>query len=232
MNSLQTSSELSWNVGCVQLKPAFFIIFLSLSTASQYTNRKNFFPSANGKRATPFTIGSGHVNPNAAADPGLVYPISNTAYRTFLCSPDSGLGSADSVVDSSLFCKTYPSTKAVDLNIPSITFYRSAVEKTSRTTRTLKNVGPAATYYAKVFSPAGSTLKVSPTKLTFAKDRSLTYNITITPKRASSKVRGSTLTESTSTNTVTAKMYWTFGAIYWSDNKGHQVRSAVSLNAI
>lgn len=207
-------------------------MILSVCAASQYTNRKNLIPVDSAKIATPFSKGSGHINPNSAADPGLVYPISDSGYDTFLCSPDSGLSLPESQGNYSLYCKTYPSSKAVDLNIPSITFFNVKAGKNSSTSRTLKNVGPAATYYVRIDSPAGSVLTVTPTKLKFAKGQTLKYNVTIVPSQSSSKVQSSTLTTGTTNFTVSAELYWTFGAITWIDNKGHSVRSVVALNAI
>ena len=42
--------------------------------------------SATTKKATPFEYGAGHIWPNRAADPGLVYELSTTDYLNFLCA--------------------------------------------------------------------------------------------------------------------------------------------------
>lgn len=38
------------------------------------------------KSATPFAYDAGHVHPNLAADPGLVYELTVNDYLNFLCA--------------------------------------------------------------------------------------------------------------------------------------------------
>lgn len=187
--------------------------------------------------ASPFSKGAGHLNVNSALFPGLVYPISNAGYRAFLCSSESGLSKASSLFNKRLYCgSTYPSTRAVDLNIPSVVFLRARAKTVSKTKRTLKNVASTTgTYTVSVKSPTGSSLRVSPTKLYFGKGATKSYSISINPSRASKSVKGATVTKWVPQNeTVTYKgtFYWTFGTITWSDGKGHKVRINVALNAI
>lgn len=210
----------------------FFLMKYPFLSALEMTNRKNPIPFTNGVKATPFDMGFGHINPNSAVDPGLVFPITNHAYTGFLCSPDSGLGSPNSTIDPSLYCRKFPSTKALHLNLPSISFFNVKAGISTSTRRFVKNVGPPSTYTVVVKSPLGSVLKVSPTKLEFRRDKVLSFNVKVIPYRPSDKVQGVFFSNSTRWNTVQAKIAWTFGSITWADNKGHKVRSVVVLNSV
>ena len=57
----------------------------------------------------PWGQGAGHVDPTAAADPGLVFLADATDYKKYLC----GLGMADQCAEGSI--------KGYNLNMPSIT---------------------------------------------------------------------------------------------------------------
>lgn len=179
---------------------------------------------SSGLKATPFSIGAGEINPNSALNPGLVYPISNSGYRTFLCS-DYAFGS--------FYCFNFENiTRAIDLNLPSVSFYSVSTNTVSRTRRTLELVGPPGRYIASVKSPPGSILSVSPSKFDFSTNaRFHTYKILIKPTNKSENVAGSTFTGPSDFYTVQDRLYWTFGSITWYDNKGHVVRINVVLNA-
>ncbi|RWR87687.1 Peptidase S8/S53 domain-containing protein [Cinnamomum micranthum f. kanehirae] len=104
--------------------------------------------------ANPFHFGSGIVNPNRAADPGLIYDMNMTDYFDYLCSMGY---SAD--------C---PSKKhsMLNLNLPSITIPNLRGSVT--VTRTVTNVGPVdSTYVASIEHPLGVKVGVKPLKLAF-----------------------------------------------------------------
>lgn len=88
---------------------------------------------ANGrveKIADPFDYGAGFINPNMAADPGLIYDISASDYLKFFnCM--GGLGSGDN-------CTTVKGSLA-DLNLPSIAIPNLKTFQTA--TCILTNVG-------------------------------------------------------------------------------------------
>lgn len=56
------------------------------SSATTAANDGNPIPDETGAEATPFSYGSGHVNPVSALDPGLVYDTTLADYTNFLCS--------------------------------------------------------------------------------------------------------------------------------------------------
>ncbi|CAL4954933.1 unnamed protein product [Urochloa decumbens] len=57
-----------------------------MTTATTVANDGNPIQDETGAEATPFSYGSGHVNPVAAMDPGLVYDTTLADYANFLCS--------------------------------------------------------------------------------------------------------------------------------------------------
>ncbi|KAJ4747967.1 Subtilisin-like protease [Rhynchospora pubera] len=152
--------------------------------------------------ATPFSYGSGHVNPNAAADPGLIYDLNATDYLNFLCS----IGYTPNQLAS--FQQGYkcpsPPINTYDFNYPSFTIYNLTSSVT--VTRTVKNVGPAGTYTAKVEEPKGISIKVDPNSLKFAAGEEKTFKVTF--------------------NVSTPSLDYVFGSITWSD-ANRKVRSPV-----
>lgn len=153
--------------------------------------------SSQDTAATPFDEGTGHVVPNAAIDPGLVYNSGFLDWFGFLC----GTGQLASSACSSLAID--PS----DLNTPNIAIGELAGSQTVR--RTVTNVGAAGTYHVSVDAPPGINVSVSPASLTLAAGEYATYEVTFT-----------------STSAATLEAY-TFGNLTWSDGAGHSVRSAL-----
>ncbi|KAL0398923.1 UNVERIFIED_CONTAM: Subtilisin-like protease SBT5.4 [Sesamum radiatum] len=56
-----------------------------MTTARIRDNTVNPMRNADYQAATPFAYGSGHIRPNRAVDPGLVYDLSVNDYLDFLC---------------------------------------------------------------------------------------------------------------------------------------------------
>ncbi|XP_078154562.1 subtilisin-like protease SBT5.4 isoform X2 [Carex rostrata] len=178
-----------------------------MTTASIKDNQGKNILSSSFITATPFSYGSGHVNPNAAADPGLIYDLNATDYLNFLCS----VGYTS--MQLSLFEPGYqcPSNRLdiKDLNYPSFSIYNLTGSVT--VTRTIKNVGPAGTYTATVDEPRGIRLKVEPDSLMFGAGEEKKFNVTFTVDTPSSN--------------------YVFGSITWSDGTRY-VRSPVAVQTI
>ncbi|ONK71727.1 uncharacterized protein A4U43_C04F11740 [Asparagus officinalis] len=104
------------------------------------------------KLADPFDFGGGHVNPNAAADPGLVYDINpKDFFKFFQCA-----GIDCNKTMSNLY----------DLNLPSISIHDLKTAKT--VSRTVTNVGKVdSVYKAVVQAPIGVKMVVKPSVLHF-----------------------------------------------------------------
>jgi len=116
-------------------------------------------------RPTPFGIGAGMVQPNAALDPGLVYDAGLNDWLGFLC----GVGEA-----------CFPPIEAIDpsdLNHPSIAIGHFVGQQTIQ--RTVTNVAQhASRYTVSVEAPAGISVSVSPRRFTIAPGETQTYKVT------------------------------------------------------
>ncbi|EAY87746.1 hypothetical protein OsI_09161 [Oryza sativa Indica Group] len=171
---------------------------------------------ATGTESTPFVRGAGHVDPNRALDPGLVYDAGTEDYVSFLCT----LGYSPSII--SLFttdgsvanCSTkFPRTG--DLNYAAFAVVLSSYKDSVTYHRVVRNVGSNANavYEAKIDSPSGVDVTVSPSKLVFDEShQSLSYDITI----------------AASGNPVIVDTEYTFGSVTWSDGV-HDVTSPIAV---
>jgi hypothetical protein len=150
-----------------------------------------------------FGYGAGHLNPNPAADPGLVYDISTADYGRFLCglnlTPPAGAGT----------CASLGSIQPFDLNLASLT--AANVIGTVTLNRRVTNVTAATSTYLATASLAGWDTVVTPTSLTIGPGASATYKVALT-------------------RTSAALNTWTFGSLTWSDGV-HTVSSPLSANA-
>ncbi|KAF6159808.1 hypothetical protein GIB67_030066 [Kingdonia uniflora] len=134
--------------------------------------------------ASPLGIGSGHIDPNRALDPGLIYDVGAKDYSNLLCSMDLTREQFLTITRSSSYNCSNPSS---DLNCPSfIAFFNETSTTTTvqEFTRTATNVGSgAATYKANLIQPNGTRVTVSPKKLVFRKKfEKLSYTVRIQDK--------------------------------------------------
>lgn len=140
-----------------------------------YQNQKNTAPNT-PIVGNPFGFGAGHVEPNAAADPGLVYDASWNDWLAFLCGAQPGTVGPNTC--NALAGMGY-SLDPSGLNYPSIAIGALAGSQTVE--RTVTNVGAAeATYVVSIQNPAGHTVSVSPSSLTIPSGESATFSVTIT----------------------------------------------------
>ncbi|KAF8096953.1 hypothetical protein N665_0298s0023 [Sinapis alba] len=168
-----------------------------------------FAVGSNKKLADPFDYGGGLVNPESAADPGLVYDMGIKDYISYMCSAGYNDTSISRVLGKKTNCP-YPEPSILDINLPSITIPNLDQEVTL--TRSVTNVGPKnSVYKAVVEPPLGITLTVYPTTLVF--------------DSADKKVLSFTVTAKTSHKVNTG---YFFGSLTWTDGV-HDVRIPVSV---
>ncbi|TKW41881.1 hypothetical protein SEVIR_1G346900v4 [Setaria viridis] len=167
-----------------------------------------------GEASTPFVRGAGHVDPNCAVDPGLVYDAGTDDYISFLCA--LGYTAKQIAVltrDGSVTDCSKRSGSVGDHNYPAFSVVFSSGDGKVTQRRVVRNVGSnaMATYTASVTSPAGVRVTVEPPTLQFsATQKTQEYAITFTAQQGS----------------VTEK--YTFGSIVWSDGK-HKVTSPIAI---
>ncbi|XP_072964814.1 uncharacterized protein [Typha angustifolia] len=176
-----------------------------------------------GRPANPLAMGSGHIAPNKALNPGLLYDAASEDYVRLLCALNFTVNQIKVITKSSAVdC----SDASLDLNYPSfIAFFD--VNRTSTTTtankivkkftRTLTNVGDAvATYYVKVKKIKGFSISVVPDKLVFGdkyEKKSFTLIIEGNMKKKKNEV--------------------VHGSMTWVDDKGkYEVRSPIVATTI
>ncbi|CAO2191063.1 unnamed protein product [Urochloa humidicola] len=122
------------------------------------------------KIADPFDYGGGHINPNRAADPGLIYDIDPNDYKYFFgCTIKKSVSCNATSVPGYLL--NLPSISVPDLRYPVIV------------SRTVTNVGEVdAVYHVAIESPAGVKMEVEPSVLVFnAANKVHTFQVKMSP---------------------------------------------------
>ena len=115
-----------------------------------------------------FRQGAGHVRPNSAADPGLVFDSNMTDWLGFLCGTQ--------LPSSYCTVRGIPVVSPSNFNGASIAI--SALPGSKTVTRTVTNVGAKGTYSFS-FSGAGINASVSPATFTLKPGEKQTLQITI-----------------------------------------------------
>jgi subtilisin family serine protease len=132
----------------------------ALKSALVTTARQNIVKEDGSTPANPFDFGGGHLLPNPAVAPGLVFDAGAEDYAAFQC----GRGEAPLGADCAGLVSDGFSTDPSDLNQPSIAIDSLVSERTVR--RRVTNVGPPDTFVASVDTPNGIELAVEPATLT------------------------------------------------------------------
>ncbi len=146
-----------------------------------------------------FRQGAGHVQPNSAADPGLVFNAGWNDWLAFLCGGSSAVGPATCAALQGLGY----STDLSDYNSASIAIGDLAGAQT--VTRRVTNVGSSpATYTASYTGMVGFDVEVSPASLTLDRGETGTFTVSFT-------------------RTTAALNAYTGGQLTWTDGT-HNVR--------
>ncbi|WJX77277.1 hypothetical protein P8452_60599 [Trifolium repens] len=181
-----------------------------MTTATTRDNTKKPIRDAFDKKlANPFTYGSGHIQPNSAIDPGLVYDLTIIDYLNFLCAS----GYKQKLITKLNFNMTFKcsgSHSINDLNYPSITLPNLGLNVVN-VTRTVTNVGPPSTYFVKAQLP-GYKISVVPNSLNFKKTgEKKTFQVSVQARSVTRR-----------------RKKYQFGELKWSNGK-HIVRSPITV---
>jgi len=178
----------------------------TIKSAFMTTARRSL--TASGTAAIPFDFGAGHIVPNDANDPGLVYDVGDDEYDAFACgiaSPAVAAERCDELATAGF------AFSAADLNQPSIAIARLANERTI--TRRVTNVtDQTESYVADVVMPAGIGVSVVPASITVPAGQSVSFDVTF--------------------NYVSGTLdQWRFGSLTWTSSE-HSVYSPIAIRPI
>ncbi|OIT32039.1 PREDICTED: subtilisin-like protease SBT5.3 [Nicotiana attenuata] len=180
-----------------------------MTTARTRDNAIEPMLNASHIKTSPFAYGAGHVRPNRAMDPGLVYDLTIDDYLSFLCAQGYNETQIKTFTQGPFKCPE--PVNFIDMNLPSITVPN--LNGSVTVTRTLKNVGSPGTYKARIRRPIGISAVVEPNSLEFKNiGEEKSFKLTL-------KVKG----------TKGPKDY-VFGQLIWSDSK-HYVRSPIVVKS-
>ncbi|MCB1845768.1 MAG: S8 family serine peptidase, partial [Halioglobus sp.] len=159
-------------------------------------------------QAIPFDFGAGHIKPNSALNPGLVYDAGDDDYDAFACairSPAVAQTRCDELLAAGV------SLDPSDMNQPSIAVARLAHSQT--VVRRVSNVGEeAASYTASVESPPGIETVVRPQSLSLMPGETARFEVTYT--YLSGPLNS-----------------WRFGSLTWNSNDS-AVRSVLATRPV
>uniref|UniRef100_A0A2P2N169 Uncharacterized protein n=1 Tax=Rhizophora mucronata TaxID=61149 RepID=A0A2P2N169_RHIMU len=181
------------------------------STVDEY-GQNSVSEGAPHKQADPFDYGGGHVDPNKALDPGLVYDMGVSDYVRFLCSMGYNNSAISLMIRSHTACWKSAHNFLVKLNLPSITI--PDLKQKITVSRTVTNVGPVTSvYHARFQSPAGTYVRVEPSVLSFNSTvKKLKFKVTICSQL---RVQGR----------------YSFGNLFWDDGL-HVVRIPLVVRTV
>ena len=160
-----------------------------------------------GSAADAFDMGAGHIKPNRAIDPGLVYDSSFADHAAYLCGQkDPPFPAADCAAHAA----AGHTSSAVDLNLPSIGAAQLISGDVVR--RRVTNVGPPASFTAEVIRPPGFDVVVEPATLVLGTGETAEFGVRFADNGAGRDV-------------------WWFGELAWA-NATHRVESPIAVRPV
>ncbi|KAL1218383.1 Subtilisin-like protease SBT2.5 [Cardamine amara subsp. amara] len=171
-----------------------------LLQAQQYSDTE----SVTLVKATPFDYGSGHVNPSAALDPGLIFDAGYEDYLGFLCTTP-GINAHEIRNYTNTPCN-YDMKHPSNFNAPSIAV--SHLVGTQTVTRRVTNVAEVEeTYTITARMQPSMAIEVNPPAMTLRPGASRIFSVTLTVRSVSG--------------------VYSFGEVKLKGSRGHKVRIPV-----
>ncbi|MCD9641545.1 hypothetical protein HAX54_027760 [Datura stramonium] len=165
--------------------------------------------------STTFDMGAGHVDPEKAVDPGLVYDITVDDYLNFLCASNYSGRDIRQIAKRPERCIGKHDLKPWNLNYPAISVVIDSTQEAPtmgivQVTRIVTHVGEApSTYTLSVTNPKSATVTVTPTSMNFReKGQKQSYVVRIKAEKSAV----------TALNSVVE-----VGKLTWSNGKHHVV---------
>ncbi len=160
-----------------------------------------------GSATNPLERGSGHINPNHAVDPGLVYTNEFRDHAAYLCGT---LSPPFSQADCAGYAAAGLSSAATALNLPSVALAELITGDVVK--RRVTNLGPPSSYSASIVAPQDVAISVDPATLVLGTGESREFSLRFT-------------------STSTAFDLWDFGQLTWNDGK-HTVVSPIAVQPV
>ena len=177
----------------------------ALMTTARQDLRKTFGDEA----ADPFDIGSGHIVPDEAFDPGLAYDAGLFEYAAFSCGNNVSIFTPGTCAFLESLGLSFDGS---DLNYASIGIGTLAGSQTvTRTVTNVANNNGNKSFTVSVDAPPGIDVSVNPSTIKLKRGETATYEVTLT-----------------ATDDAVAEE-WAFGSLTWSHGNEYSVRSPIAV---
>lgn len=187
-----------------------------MTTAYTVDNRgETMLDESTGNSSSVMDYGAGHVHPQKAMDPGLIYDLGTYDYVDFLCNSNYTIKNIEAITKKYADCKgAKRAGHTGNLNYPSLSTVFQQYGKHKMSThfiRTVTNVGDAnSVYKVSIRPPSGTTVTVQPEQLSFRRaGQKLSFLVRVQAEAVELSPGSSSLRS---------------GSIVWSDGK-HVVTS-------
>ncbi|KAJ8756064.1 hypothetical protein K2173_024611 [Erythroxylum novogranatense] len=191
-----------------------------MTTAYTDDNRgETMLDESTGNTSTVLDFGAGHVHPQKAMDPGLIYDLTSYDYVDFLCNSNYTTNNIQVITRKAADCSgAKRAGHAGNLNYPSLSVVFQQYGKHKMSThfiRTVTNVGDAtAEYKVSIKPPTGASVTVQPETLVFRRSgQKLNFLVRVEVRPVELSSGGTSMRS---------------GSIVWSDGK-HTVTSPIVL---